>query len=159
MTIEESRWYVGGPEKKPYGPYGFDRLREYVKAGKVQPDSFVLEEGSTNWVRAASIPGLFMEPVSVPSQPSTISPSPTEQPASPKAQAKPFVRTRLAYTLVAIVFLVCSLYQCRSSVSEKSADGGPATVIRVSDPFTAGLLFLNAAILIQILGILEKRDR
>jgi hypothetical protein len=31
--------------------------------------------------------------------------------------------------------------------------------MRVWDPFAAGLLFLNAAILIQILGILEKRDR
>jgi hypothetical protein len=29
----------------------------------------------------------------------------------------------------------------------------------VWDPFTAGLLLLNAGILIQILGILEKRDR
>jgi hypothetical protein len=160
MTNEEPRWYVGGPDRRPYGPYVFTRLREYVKAGKVKPDSFVLGDGSTEWVRAASIPGLFMEPIpasapSPPISPSTVTVPPT---VSPSTTAKPVARTRFAYTLVAVAFLVCSLYQC-SGVGERSMGGGSATFMRVWDPFAAGLLFLNAAILIQILGILEKRDR
>ena len=160
MSTDESRWYVGGPDKKPYGPYGFSRLRDYVKAGKIKPDSFLLEEGSTEWVRAASVPGLFMEPIPVLVPPPPISPSPVSvQPTvSPSAPVKPVARTRLAYTLVAIAFLACSLYQC-SGVGERGTGGGAANFIRVWDPFTAGLLLLNAGILIQILGILEKRDR
>jgi hypothetical protein len=158
LSTDESRWYVGGPDKKPYGPYGFSRLRDYVKAGKIKPDSFLLEEGSTEWVRAASVPGLFMEPLPALVPPPPPSPVPVQPTASPSTPAKPVVRTRLAYTLVAVAFLACSLYQC-SGVGERSASGAAANFIRVWDPFTAGLLLLNAAILIQILGILEKRDR
>ena len=149
MPTDESRWYVGGPDKKAYGPYAFSRLRDYVKAGKVKPDSFLLEEGSTEWVRAASVPGLFMEPLPA------LEPPP---PPSPSTPVKPFVRTRFAYKLVAVAFLACSLYQC-SGVGELSKSGEAANFIRVWDPFTAGLLLLNAAILSQVLGILEKRDR
>jgi hypothetical protein len=149
LPTDESRWYVGGPDKKAYGPYAFSRLRDYVKAGKVKPDSFLLAEGSTEWVRAASVPGLFMEPLPA------LEPPP---PPSPSTPVKPFVRTRFAYKLVAVAFLACSLYQC-SGVGELSRSGEAANFIRVWDPFTAGLLLLNAAILIQVLGILEKRDR
>jgi hypothetical protein len=160
LPTDESRWYVGGPDKKAYGPYGFSRLRDYVKAGKVKPDSFLLEEGSTEWVRAASVPGLFMEPLPAlePPPPPSPSPVPVQPTASPSTPVKPFVRTRFAYTLVAVAFLACSLYQC-SGVGERSTSGAAANFIRVWDPFTAGLLLLNAAILIQVLGILEKRDR
>ena len=59
MTGEESRWYVGGPGKKPYGPYSLGRLRDYVQAGKVKPDSSVLKEGAQEWIPASSIPELF----------------------------------------------------------------------------------------------------
>ena len=62
MSNEEPRWYIGGPGKKPYGPYGFDRLRAFINVGDVKPDSFVLEEGSTQWARADSIPELFVNP-------------------------------------------------------------------------------------------------
>jgi hypothetical protein len=158
LPTDESRWYVGGPDKKPYGPYGFGRLRDYVKAGKIKPDSFLLEEGSTEWVSAASVPGLFMEPVPALVPPPPISPVPVQPTVSPSTPVKPLVRTRFAYTLIAIAFLACSLYQC-AGAGERSTGSGAATFMRVWDPFTAGMLFLNAAILIQILGILEKRDR
>ena len=150
--MSESLWYIGGKDRKPYGPYSLDRLREAVKSGKVLPETYLLAEGASQWVRAASVPELFSGPRTVPPPPTVPESTPAEKPS------KTSTGGRWAYVAAAVVFLICSMYQC-SGVGERAIDGGPAKLIRVWDPFVAGLLLLNSAILIMILGNLERPRR
>lgn len=151
--MSESLWYIGGKDRKPYGPYSYERLREAVKAGKVRPDTYLLADGSSVWVSAATVPGLFPEPSNTPGPPVVhTTNAQIEKPQSTSTGG------RWAYAVVSLGFLACSMYQC-SGVGERTASGGPGASMRVWDPFVAGLLLLNSAILVMILGNLEKPRR
>ncbi|MBI1832591.1 MAG: DUF4339 domain-containing protein [Planctomycetes bacterium] len=53
-----SRWYYARGKKK-YGPYSWPQLRALAKRGDVGGEDMLLREGTKQWVRADSVPGLF----------------------------------------------------------------------------------------------------
>jgi hypothetical protein len=56
---DQSEWFIAGPGNKPYGPYPFAKLLEYVADGRLRRDSLVHRKGTDNWIPAAEVSGLF----------------------------------------------------------------------------------------------------
>lgn len=56
---DQSEWFIAGPGNKPYGPYRFAKLLEYVADGRLRRDSLVHLRGTDNWIPAAEVSGLF----------------------------------------------------------------------------------------------------
>jgi Interferon-induced transmembrane protein/GYF domain 2 len=52
------RWWVLGPDQKPYGPYEADALAQHARDGRVRSTSLVCPEGSEQWVPASTLPEL-----------------------------------------------------------------------------------------------------
>ena len=48
-----NKYYYGGPDKKPVGPFTAEELRKLADEGKITDGTFVISEGQTNWVRYA----------------------------------------------------------------------------------------------------------
>jgi hypothetical protein len=61
-----AEWFVVGPDRKPFGPYPIEKLREYVAAGRILRETLVHRRGTSEWVRASSVPGLFAVPAQPP---------------------------------------------------------------------------------------------
>ncbi len=106
MPTDASRWYVGGPDNKPYGPYDFSRLCDYVKAGKIKPDSFLLQEGSKEWVPAASIPNLFA--ISRGDEPPPLPPPNTTPPAKPVTTINDSCSSGVLYVTFVSAMVLCA---------------------------------------------------
>jgi len=53
-----AKWWVLGPDQKPYGPYDLASLEEHARNGRVAGESLVCAEGSQEWVPAGSVPAL-----------------------------------------------------------------------------------------------------
>jgi hypothetical protein len=51
-------WYVARNRQK-LGPFSTQQLRQLAECGFVQASDMVLADGSTKWVEASSIPGMF----------------------------------------------------------------------------------------------------
>ena len=56
---DKSEWFIAGPGNKPYGPYPFAKLLEYVADGRLRRESLVHRKGTDNWIPAAEVSGLF----------------------------------------------------------------------------------------------------
>ena len=56
---DQSEWFIAGPGNKPYGPYPFSKLIQYVADGRLRRDSLVHQRGTDSWVPAAEVSGLF----------------------------------------------------------------------------------------------------
>ena len=106
MSTDASRWYVGGPDKKPYGPYDFSRLRDYVKEGKIKPDSFLLREGSNEWVPAASSPDLFV--ISRADEPPALPPANTTPPSKPVTAINNSCSSGVLYVTFVSAMVLCA---------------------------------------------------
>ena len=65
---QHPEWFVAGPGNKPYGPYSFVKLKQYVTDGRLRHDSMVHRQGTDTWVRASELPGLFPRPAPIPVQ-------------------------------------------------------------------------------------------
>lgn len=53
-----NRWWVLGPDQKPYGPYETEALIQHARDGRVMATSLVCPEGSEQWVAASTVPEL-----------------------------------------------------------------------------------------------------
>jgi hypothetical protein len=53
------RWYYTHDGTKQFGPVTTAQLRELARSGALQPVSMILLEGSSRWVRAEKVKGLF----------------------------------------------------------------------------------------------------
>lgn len=59
-----NRWFFTKDGKQRHGPFSDTQLRQLVTSGKLSPSDMLWQEGSTQWVPANSIDGLFsQEPV------------------------------------------------------------------------------------------------
>jgi hypothetical protein len=54
-----TEWYVVGPNRKPFGPFSLPKLREYVGSGRITRTTYVFRRGTSGWVKAESVDGLF----------------------------------------------------------------------------------------------------
>lgn len=61
-----AEWFVAGPDRKTFGPYTIEKLREYVEAGRILRETMVHRRGASEWMRASSVPGLFAAPAPPP---------------------------------------------------------------------------------------------
>jgi len=59
LDNDQSDWFIAGPGNKPYGPYPFAKLLEYVADGRLRRESLVHRKGTDNWIPAAEVSGLF----------------------------------------------------------------------------------------------------
>jgi hypothetical protein len=50
---------VLGPERKPYGPFTFEKLQAYVSDGRLLATTLVCRRGSSRWMKAREVDGLF----------------------------------------------------------------------------------------------------
>jgi RsiW-degrading membrane proteinase PrsW (M82 family) len=66
VRTSAAEWFVVGPDRKPFGPYTIEKLREYVAAGRILRETLVHRRGTSEWVRASSVPGLFAVPAPPP---------------------------------------------------------------------------------------------
>lgn len=57
-ATQGSRWFYARNKKK-YGPYAWQQLLTMAQRGEVRPDDMLLREGTKQWVRADTVPGLF----------------------------------------------------------------------------------------------------
>lgn len=97
-----AEWFVVGPNRKPFGPYTIEKLRQYVADGRISRETLVHRRGTADWVRASTVPGLFPS-TSVPSsevvKPAVHPPSiPVPRPVAPECptcRAGVLTRTRL----------------------------------------------------------------
>jgi hypothetical protein len=58
--ISGGPWYVAR-EKQKVGPFVWSQLLNMASGGMLQPAEMLLQEGATEWLAAATIPGLFSE--------------------------------------------------------------------------------------------------
>ena len=65
--MEEKRWYVTRNGKRMHGPFSDAKLKRLASSGKLLPSDMLWLEGTTEWVPANSIEGLF-EHESVPEE-------------------------------------------------------------------------------------------
>ena len=79
-----TEWFVVGPNRKPYGPVSLAKLREYVAGGRITRSTYVFRQGTSEWVTAERVDGLF-EPE--PAQP--VKEVPPTPPAAPEVQRDP----------------------------------------------------------------------
>ena len=78
---DQSEWFIAGPGNKPYGPYPFAKLLEYVADGRLRRESLVHRKGTDNWIPAAEVSGLFRAARVAPVQETRPSVVPTIPPA------------------------------------------------------------------------------
>ena len=74
----ETRWFIASGKLK-LGPFPFAELRRQSLIGRLLPDTFILQEGTSRWAPASSLAGLF--PVGAPSLPRQRSVPPPLPPA------------------------------------------------------------------------------
>jgi RsiW-degrading membrane proteinase PrsW (M82 family) len=91
MVVGDARanpgeWFVVGPERKPFGPYSIEKLREYVVSGRISRDTLVHRRGTPEWVRASTVPELFPASPSTPPRPTGSGPG-----APPPAPEQPLI--------------------------------------------------------------------
>jgi hypothetical protein len=55
------RWFIARNREK-VGPFSGADIKQLASFGLLQPNEFLWAEGSTKWVEAASVPGLFPQP-------------------------------------------------------------------------------------------------
>src|SRR5262245_4132843 len=55
-----SRWYVS-PGKKRHGPFTWRQLLTLAQRGDLIGDDLLIKEGEQQWVRAATLPPLFVQ--------------------------------------------------------------------------------------------------
>jgi hypothetical protein len=53
------RWYYTPNGKKKLGPYSSAQIKTLAASGKIQPNDMLLQEGSSKWMPAWSVKGLF----------------------------------------------------------------------------------------------------
>jgi hypothetical protein len=53
------RWFVAQDSKSKQGPFTLGELRELARSGKLRPSDLVWKEGTSQWVAASSVQGLF----------------------------------------------------------------------------------------------------
>ena len=68
----EAEWFVLGPERKPYGPFTFEKLQAYVSDGRLLATTLVCRRGSSRWVKAKEVDGLFPERAVIVRAPSVV---------------------------------------------------------------------------------------
>jgi hypothetical protein len=66
--MAEAKWYLARGEEAA-GPFDYARLRQMVMAGTLGRDDLVCPEGGSEWVAAATVPGLFPSPPPLPPRP------------------------------------------------------------------------------------------
>ncbi len=64
----QDQWYYARGKQK-VGPLSWPQLRTEAHAGRVPSDAMVLREGTSKWVSAATVPGLFPASASLPDHP------------------------------------------------------------------------------------------
>src|SRR4029077_3753422 len=89
-----SRWFLAR-DKNKYGPYTWQQLAALAKRGDVRTGDMVLQEGTRQWVRADTLPGLLTK--------AHVSPS-------PRAPPLPVANKRRAKTPWALVAAACPLF-------------------------------------------------
>jgi hypothetical protein len=77
------QWYMsrGG---RTFGPLGTDRLQAMAQAGELAPHDLLVTAGGTQWVAAASVPGLFPQ-AQPPAAPPVTAPPLSAPPQPPRA--------------------------------------------------------------------------
>ena len=75
-----SRWFYARGKKR-YGPYNWQHLVNLARKGELGPDDLLLQEGSKQWLPAATMPELFPHAVSAA--------APTPRPAAQIAKPTP----------------------------------------------------------------------
>lgn len=80
------KYYYADENNQPVGPYSLEELNQFAFNGKIQPSTWVVEEGGTEWksydeVKAAQV-------TAVPAPAPAAAPKPTPS-AQPQAEAKP----------------------------------------------------------------------
>ena len=61
-----------GPERKPYGPFTFEKLQAYVSDGRLLATTLVCRRGSSRWMKAKEVDGLFPERAVIVRAPSVV---------------------------------------------------------------------------------------
>jgi hypothetical protein len=56
-----NRWFITRDRKQRHGPFSDAQLRQLASSGRVLPSDMLWLEGSTQWVPANSIDGLFSQ--------------------------------------------------------------------------------------------------
>ena len=77
----DPRWFYAR-DKQKHGPFSWQQLRTLAKMGTLKPDDMLLQEGTRQWVRAATLRELF---------------------PSPRTAAKPTVKTPAGRRPVALI--------------------------------------------------------
>ena len=95
---ENAVWFYG-KDGKQHGPISAGELKRLTRSGQISGSELVWKKGMTDWREAASIKGLFQEPVPVPTSYSTLSPE--------SARASPVRRLLRNPFLVAILLTCC----------------------------------------------------
>jgi hypothetical protein len=124
-----SEWY-GKVLGQEVGPIGFPDMAEMVRSGTLKEDDQVRRKGTTEWISARDVIGLFRAAKKQPAQatPPAAKPEPAQaplQPPAPQPPPAPTRRTRKRQVLlgVGLVFglllLVVSVSALRSRQSER----------------------------------------
>jgi|GEM_PF-2215821 len=59
VSPEQSRWFYATPDGEPQGPISLAELRRLASHGVLSPDSFVIQEGGTEWRKVSDVVGDF----------------------------------------------------------------------------------------------------
>lgn len=51
-----TRWWVLGPDNKPYGPYDAGHIAQYAREGRVTSATMLCADGTEQWIPASQVP-------------------------------------------------------------------------------------------------------
>jgi len=153
MSTEKNWWYTKSGER--LGPHTSDELKVLAANGRLAPTDMVWKEGLTDWLQASSIKGLFAGDGSSVPPPLQTGAQANTPPATPKANRKMHVVTKVAVWIAGIfvVLIVLTLIfgpneQGSSTASQgTTANSGatqaasspasePPPVLKVGDSFS-----------------------
>jgi hypothetical protein len=91
-TETDGRWFYASGKRKT-GPFSFAQLQQFALAGQLLPSDMVFQEGSSKWIAARGVAGLFLdEPAQDVRSCPTSRPAPHQDapPASRAASVRPY---------------------------------------------------------------------
>ncbi len=148
------RYYLIGPDGAQYGPADINILRQWVKEGRVNQTTPLVEEGSLRPLRASEIPGLFETPSGYPSSPWSSAPSPYPRGASPASHADDslivgaYVVSSLGlFFVLPIIGPLIGCFLAQRAQTQGHPGGKPALI------FSAICLGINCLLCLTCLGI------
>ena len=96
------KWFIADGSQS-FGPYSSEQLREFAKAGKVNPNNYVRRDDQQEWIEASRVNGLFEGVLTIAPPTPTVAFS-TATHGVPPGRAVPHVDTpnRLVAALLAL---------------------------------------------------------